>query len=421
MKYTGIIAEYNPFHNGHLRQLRFLRQQGVELIAVAMSGNFVQRGAPAWADKYLRAKMALEQGADLVFELPVLYALSSAQGFASGGISLLDSLMLDSFCFGCESDNLEALQETARLLAQEPPAFREILQKKLQEGLSFPAARQYALTRLLPDLSSGPGINAAAYASILSEPNNILAVEYLRAALCQGSGMIPIPIQRNDAGYNSLTLSDQTPSSASAIRAACETSGGIDSCRSTLPAQIYSLLQENQERCGIVPDDFSEMIYYALRHAVQTNTLTEYGEISPELSNRITHFLPEYTTLSAFISLLKTKNITYSHISRNLFQLLLGIRSSLAGQTHQPVPYLRLLGIRQESSAYLRKITNIPVITKTADGIQQLKQSGTSFSTDCFKLDLLAADLYRHILFHKTGCLLPDEYRAGIIKVSRLP
>lgn len=418
MKHTGIVAEYNPFHNGHLRQLRFLRQQGVKLIAVAMSGNFVQRGAPAWADKYLRARMALEQGADLVFELPVLYSLASAQGFASGGISLLDSLNLDSFCFGCETDNLDTLQETARFLAQEPPAFQTILQKKLQEGLSFPAAREYALTHLLSDSPSLSGSDTTEYAAILSRPNNILAVEYLRAALCQKSSMTPIPIQRNDAGYNSLILSDTAPSSASSIRAACETDDGIVSCRGALPAQVYSLLQEQPERCGIVPDDFSEIIYYALRHAIETNTLTEYGEISPELSNRITHFLPEYTTLGTFIPLLKTKNTTYSHISRNLFQLLLGIRSSLAGQIHRPVPYLRLLGIRKESSAYLRKITAPPVITKTADGMKQLKQSGTSFSADCFKLDLLAADLYRHVLFHKTGCLLPDEYRAGIIIVS---
>ena len=145
--FTGIIAEYNPFHNGHRHQLDYVRSQGAEVIAVAMSGNFVQRGAPAWTDKYLRTRMALSQGADLVFELPSVYCLSSAENFAFGGISLLNALKLDSFCFGCETPELSLLEETADLLVEEPEAFRTALQKtynsqkKQYSDLSSPQKR----------------------------------------------------------------------------------------------------------------------------------------------------------------------------------------------------------------------------------------------------------------------------------------
>lgn len=436
MKRVGIVAEYNPFHRGHLRQLRLLREQGAELIAVAMSGNFVQRGAPAWTDKYLRTTMALEQGVDFIFELPVLYSLASAEGFAFGGISLLNRLPLDTFCFGCETDSLDILDKTAETLTAESSDFHRLLQEQLRRGSSFPAAREYALRRLMPELetpgsasvsdsatASGSDVSpdsTTVYASrdpsassLLSGANNILAIEYLKASKKLKSKMTPLAIRRNDAGYHSGQLSGDGLSSATAIRNAYAESGELSSCRSSLPEEVFALLQGHPGHYPAETKDFSSVIYYSLQKALREKRLTSYGEISEALANRIGKLLPEYQTPEQFIRLIKTKNITRSHISRSLFQLLLGIDKDFQKQIAQPVPYLRLLGMRRQKSSLLREVTALPVITRVADYKKQLPEP--SFARSCFELDLLAADLYRQILFQKTGVMLSDEYRSGVI------
>ena len=190
MKVVGIIAEYNPFHRGHEYQIRYVRETlGADYVIVAMSGDFVQRGAPALMEKYLRAEMALLGGADLVLELPIQVSTASAEGFAAGGVSLLDGLgCVDELCFGSECGDTEILMETARILVAEPPVYRDFLQKNLRDGMSFPLARSRALTSYvaksaISDVSSGDGhfIFPEQMDSILSSPNNILGIEYCKA------------------------------------------------------------------------------------------------------------------------------------------------------------------------------------------------------------------------------------------------
>ena len=192
MKVVGIIAEYNPFHRGHEYQIRYVRETlGADYVIVAMSGDFVQRGAPALMEKYLRAEMALLGGADLVLELPIQVSTASAESFAAGGVSLLDGLgCVDELCFGSECGDTEILMETARILVAEPPVYRDFLQKNLRDGMSFPLARSRALTSYvaksaISDVSSGDGhfIFPEQMDSILSSPNNILGIEYCKESL----------------------------------------------------------------------------------------------------------------------------------------------------------------------------------------------------------------------------------------------
>ena len=189
MKIAGIIAEYTPFHNGHAYHLDQVRKKtNADYLIIVMSGDFMQRGVPAMLDKYNRAKMALMNGADLVLELPCLYACSSAEYFANGAVTLLNNLgVVDSIGFGCENDNLQTLQKVASLLTDEPAEYSRVLQNSLRNGLAYPVARNIALNECLNDLSNDK--------SLLSSPNNILAVEYLKALYKLNSTITPVAIK----------------------------------------------------------------------------------------------------------------------------------------------------------------------------------------------------------------------------------
>lgn len=408
METAGIIAEYNPFHKGHSRQIHFLREMGIKQIVVVMSGDWVQRGEPAWTDKYLRTKMALEEGADLVFELPVLYALSGGEGFAFGSVSMLDALSLDCFCFGSECGKIEPLRQIADFLADEPEQYRQLLKEKLRQGVSYPAARECALSHFMPEVSG-----------LIARPNNILGIEYLKAVKCLESSITPVTLQRNDKGYHGEEISSVCPSSAAAVRKTYARQGRMDDCREALPDRVYSLLQGHPGRFPVESDDFSSLLYYSLKRAVQKEELTNYGGISRELSNRIKNCINDYENILQFAGLLKTKNMTHSHITRSLFHVLLGMENRLCRQIHAPVPYLRILGMRQRAGGLLRRGFPIPVITKVADYKKVLADSysgsALSFAAECFELDIFAADLYRQTVWNKTGEKMLDEYRTGIM------
>lgn len=207
MHVTGIICEYNPLHTGHEKQLSFVREQvGADgAIVCLMSGNFVQRGHPAVFDKAVRARAAIECGADLVLELPVTYALASAEAFAAGGVKIL-SQFCDSLCFGAENADLSALKNTVEILLS--PAFSDALHAELDKGLSFPAARQGALNALGAD------------GSILETPNNILAIEYCKAILAQGMNLTPIPILRCGDYHDTRTDCDDPSATSLRLRMA---------------------------------------------------------------------------------------------------------------------------------------------------------------------------------------------------------
>ncbi|MBR4277086.1 MAG: nucleotidyltransferase family protein, partial [Lachnospiraceae bacterium] len=210
---NGIIAEYNPFHNGHIAHLEKTKEQtNADYTIVAMSGNFVQRGAPAVVDKYVRTKMALEGGADLVLEIPTCYSTSSAEYFASAGVALLDKIgVVDYLSFGSESGDIEILNHIASILLEEPPEFSEYMQRYLREGYTYPLARNNALIQYENSLFDAT--------RVLESPNNILAIEYIKAILRRESTITPFTIKRQGSNYHDRYMADNaTSASAQAIR-----------------------------------------------------------------------------------------------------------------------------------------------------------------------------------------------------------
>ena len=404
---TGIIAEYNPFHNGHAYQIEQARLlTGCDFLVVVMSGDYVQRGAPAVFDKYTRARMALACGADLVLELPVACSCASAEFFASGAVSLLDGLgCVDFLCFGSESGNLQSLMEPARILAKESPVFQEALRRGLSLGLSFPAARKEAFRAC----ASNP--------DILDLPNNILGIEYLKALLQRESSIKPVTIKRKGQGYHD-TLLDSGFASASGIRRFLKQEeaplSALPALKESLPDPVMEVLKDTlAHTLPVWEEDFSMLLRYELLRQ-SASDLTRYADISPDLGRRLKNCADKFSSFSEFVALVKTKDVTYTRITRALFHILLNLtgedtRSSVA------MPYARILGFRKDHSrilGLLKENSRIPIIPKAAD----YKTYLTPDLQPLFEKDLFAANLYETIAAAKQKrAFLHDLKRSPVI------
>lgn len=455
MTVCGIIAEYNPFHNGHLYHMEKSRQlSGADYIIVVLSGSFVQRGAPAFADKYMRTRMALEAGADLVIELPALFSCASAEDFAGAGVSLLDQLgVTDFLSFGAEAENPEYLSAAARILANEPPEFSAELNRCLKEGLSFPKARETAL-KSWAEKTPKMNLCAEQISAVLSSPNNILALEYLKALYRRRSSIKPLAVTRTGAGYHSTDPREHF-CSASAVRAFLTKStanahaihfptssldntgfmrqnettqeksclladADVDTLSRMLPSHSARLLTEGWQRtCPVLPDDFSSMLTYQLL-ACRDQGYTRYLDVSEELSRRILRHALDYRSFTAWAELLKTKQYTYTRISRALCHILLQISQETADlcRGNGYTDYARVLGFRKNSApllAAIKKNSSIPLVTKMADTDAILSPMGKSV----LRTELFASQLYGAIQRQKfPSCPpLPGEYTAGVIVI----
>lgn len=404
MRVNGIIAEYNPFHNGHKYQLERSRTlTGADYTVVAMSGNFVQRGAPALLDKHTRAKMALLGGADLVLELPAFYAVSSAESFAAGAISLLSSLgVVTHLCFGSECGNVALLEKVSTILAKEPEDYTFNLKTLVHQGLSYPAARSCALIRHCPEL--------AADREIFSSPNNILGIEYIKAILLQHSPLAPVTVQRMGSGYHDR---DQETAycSALAIRQALYAKERCPFLKEQMPDTTTSLLQGWMEKHPAMRcNHFSAPLYYKLLSEKETG-YEKYLDVSSDLSDRIRNRLNEFKSFDSFCELLNTKEMTYTRISRCLLHILLNITKedmyccAELGLT----PYARVLGFRRSSNALLSAIkeqSRIPLITKLADAGNLLEEAPAAM----LRQDIQISQLYHGIAAGFTESIPSNEY-----------
>ena len=437
MKTTGIIAEYNPFHNGHMHQIETIRRQtDTGIIVVVMSGDFVQRGTPAFTDKYLRTTMALASGADFVFELPVIYASASAGLFALGGIALLESLgFVDSICFGSECNNINVLKQAADIMLNGGSQFNFSISQSVQSGVSYPMAQHMAIKKHFPGVADNICEEAA-------KPNNILGIEYLKAVVLLKSKITPYTIQRCDSGYNSqdYSLNKGNFISAAAIRNAfINEPEPLNAVSPFIPLNTLDILSQNRDRININENMFSGVLYYKLREITCTcsdkeavQRLAGFLDVSEALAGRIIKNMCNYSTFTGFVQTLKTKQYTYSRVCRSLIHILLNIHTYdyniklplSAGSCINPLqvtPYARLLGMNKDKSHVLKNIKNTVLVTKTADATRLfknnsiLKQHGLEgFAKKTFEKDIFAADLYRMV--SKQGnnpC--PDEYRAGVI------
>ena len=330
LRTVGIICEYNPLHLGHRKQIRLVRALRGEDTAVVclMSGSFVQRGAPAIFDKSLRARAAIAAGADLVLELPTEYALSSAEGFAAGGVSILGGFC-DELCFGAEDENPETLMATARALLSEN--FPPLLRKHLDEGLSFPAARQQALTEM--------GLDG----ELVSSPNNILAVEYCKAMIAQGCPMQPMPIRR-EGSYHDQKPDDENPS-ATALRRLLTVD---QDWRSYVPAETVSIF-ENAPLHTLAAGE------RAILGRLRTMTDEEFEALpygSEGLWRKFMHACRKCATLEQIIAATKSKRYTRTRIDRMVMCAFLGLTEE---DLRTPAPYARVLAFNDRGRAVLKE------------------------------------------------------------------
>ena len=413
MKTVGLITEYNPFHNGHAYHIEKAKMlTGADRVIVIMSGDFVQRGAPAVMPKHLRAESALLSGASLIIELPVCFATGSAEYFAQGSISLLNQLgCIDSICFGSECGDLHLLKEIAQILADEPIEYQAALKQALKEGASFPAARQEALN-----------IYSDKYSEILASPNNILGIEYLKALAKIHSKMEPFTIKRIGAGYHDMDIDGQF-SSATAIRSDIYQLADVNSSSESIPlthiqtqvpSSCHELMKKNyQTRYPVKADDFSLLLKAKLLSET-ADSLSHYLDMSPELDNRILRLRNDYLSFEQFCDLLKTKELTRSRISRSLIHVLLGITNDWLTAMKASAPYARILGFRKDHAdllGILKQTSDIPLITSPARAVL------ADTARQMLELDIYASDLYESVITDLYGTPFHNELTKQIVKI----
>ena len=339
MKIVGIICEYNPFHLGHEKQIRMIRRQFPEDCAVVclMSGSFVQRGAPAIFDKSLRAQAAIRCGADLVLELPVTYALSSAEGFAAGGVSILGKFC-DHLCFGTESGTRDSLMQTAQALLS--PTFQEGLQKELESGKSFPAARQAALGSM---------------GALLEKPNDILAVEYCKAILRSGCTMEPLPVRR-EGDYHDCAPDPENPS-ATALRRQILCSGDW---MQYLPDKAREIF----ENAPVYTLQAGERAVLARLRSMTDSDFEALPYGSEGLWRKFMHACRAEASLEGILTATKSKRYTRSRLDRMVMCAYLGITREMLESS---VPYTRVLGFSPPGREILKKARRTGLFLHTGE------------------------------------------------------
>jgi cytidyltransferase-like protein len=391
MKTVGLITEYNPFHKGHLYHLNKAKElTGADRVIVVMSGDFVQRGVPAITDKFTRAHMALAEGADLVLELPCIYATASAEFFALGAVSLLTKLgCVDYLCFGSECGDISLLSDVADFLLKEPVEYQTALKAYLQSGKSYPAARLSALSDTWKE-------DVTAIENILAAPNNILALEYLKALTGQNSSITPVTIQRVGADYHADNLSSEFSSATALRKAILESPDANLLLEQQIPTQAAQVLATALSDNGAVSaNDFSAFLSYAL--LMKKEYLTDYLDVDSDLADRIVKMLPEYTDYTAFADLLKTKAYTHTRITRSLCHILLDIQKEHMNTylSEGICFYAKALGFRREAAPLLKALkghSSIPLITKLSKASSVLTPIGQAMLNQ----DLKASEIYHN-------------------------
>ena len=398
MKTIGIIAEFNPFHNGHKYLIdKCKKDLHADRVVVVMSGDYVQRGAPAIIDKFTRAKCAINLGADLVIELPIYYSLGSAEYFAKGAVSILSGLgCIDYLCFGSEFPDVNKLYEISDIISDEPPIYKDVLSTCLKDGLSFPAARAKALNEQLK--ASSKGYDQAEYEELLSSPNTILGIEYLRALKIKNRFITPYAIQRVGRSFHSEELGSIP--SAAGIRARL-LSGLSDRIKLNAPFILDGVMPRTSiesisgyEGRFMQSNDYSAFLEYKLI-LEKKEGYTKYLDVTRDISNRIIANLDHIDGYSSFCNLLKTKNLVYTRISRCLMHILLNITEENMKQYKEDdfTAYARVLALRSASSDLLKVIGengSIPVLNRLKDADKIL----SPLQKRLFDETLIASQIY---------------------------
>ncbi len=423
MKTAAIIAEFNPFHNGHAYLIQEVKKKtGADRIVVIMSGNFVQRGEPAFIDKFARTEMAIQNGADLVIELPTVYATGSAAYFALGAVKMIKKLRtIDYLCFGSETDNLELLQVIADIIQNEDETYTATLQSYLKNGFSFAKSRENAIIKTIS--MGGLNISAETVQNILTAPNSILGIEYLIAIKKSHCHAQPVVIKRNDAGYKNRGFGSSHVS-AMAIRNLYRKPSVLsftnirESMASVVPAPELELLEKYYKKSyPIYHCDFDQMVGHALiEDRFENLNIENLFDCTKDLSNRIRNFATSYTDIETFVNDCNSPTFTSSRINRILLYMLLKYtRNDFAEYRKDDyIYYFRVLGFKKEHSDILTEISNnspFPIITKITKASDELSKNGMKM----FLTNMYADELYRMVVMNKYGYSLPTEEERELV------
>ena len=416
MKAVGLVTEYNPFHNGHLYHLnKAMELTGADISVAVMSGDFVQRGELAVLDKYTRASMALNSGVNLVVELPVNYAVSSAESFAAGALKVLDYIKADSIAFGSESGNIERLSKLAHILCDNEDTLYKEISKYTANGISYAAARQKVVEKLTDKDT----------AAMLTSSNNILAVEYLKAIIKNNYAIKPYTIKRQGDSYNDTDIRSEY-ASATALRGNLK----ADNISKYIPVKAGLILSSNTNY--IYPDDITEALFTRLLDILFASSydknvfienVMQYPDVNKEIAGRLYKSAMDMITRTvqqrsesedngafSFGSLcehIKTKEVPLSRIKRALVRITLGLDKKHM-EKYSNAPYIRVLGFDkkgQEYLSYIRKTVEVPLITKTADYKEMLLD------------DIHAANIYNMIVAGKYGVKELGDFVRGPVRV----
>lgn len=415
MKAVGLIVEYNPFHNGHLYHLNKSKElSGADSAICIMSGNFIQRGEPAVINKWARAKMALMAGADIVIELPVVYAMSSAEYFADASVKILDSLgVVESICFGSESGDIDGLDMIADVLIREPGEYKNYLKQALDGGISYPAARQTAVGKFMS------GINGNVE-EILSHSNNILGIEYIKALKRIKSSIRPLTVKRVANSYNQEDLTGGI-SSATAIRKSIlkNDNSYLEVLGTVLPESSMKIIEEefSSGRGPVFPESFENIMLAELRN-MPLNRLRQLPYVGEGLENRIKRAAENSGSMEELIDNICTRRYTRTRIQRCIFSVITGLTASdfkefnLKGGPQ----YARVLGFSskgRELLSTIRRTSRIPLIVKPAD----YKNSCNPLVSRMLQIEARSTDIYvlgyGNREFRKAG----QEYTQNIMRV----
>lgn len=388
-KVLGIIAEYNPFHNGHLYHLNESKKAvNADYTVAIISGNFVQRGDTSLVDKWSKAEMAIKNGVDLVIELPLIYSISSAENFAEGAIKILNSLnIVDYLSFGSELCDVRMLDDFAKVLYNEPKEFVSILNHELGKGISYPKARENALLMYLNDIRK--------YANVLSCPNNILAIEYLKALKKYKSNIIPLSINRNKVDYNSTEIVDGM-ASATAIRKIAITND-VWSLRRAMPKSSFDIMYDSLRSGHTVPSitKFEKEIIYNLRK-MSIAEIADLPDVSEGLEYSIKNAANSCNTIDELINIIKSKRYTTTRLKRILLYCLLGItKKDMQNSRKVNMPYIRVLGFNDKGKDLLGGISHsnpkLEIITSVK---KYLETSNNKINRNILEKDIFATNVY---------------------------
>ncbi|HHX76979.1 MAG TPA: nucleotidyltransferase [Firmicutes bacterium] len=387
MEATGLIVEYNPFHNGHLYHLREAAKfRPDSFLLCVMSGNWVQRGEPAIFNKWARAEMALRSGADLVIELPTIFATQSAAYFARGAIKTLDATgTVSRVCFGSEAGDIDSLEQIARLMHDESPLFKAYLKNYLRLGHSYSAA----LSRTVAAITGNSDVG-----SIIKGPNDILGVEYLRNLLAVGSTIEAFTIARKGAGYHSLELAVNI-ASATAIRKGIREGKAASTYQAVPPPSLKIIRRETRQKRGPVFWDRLDTPLMTLLRRSSLQYLESLPGMETGLAARFARAAVSAGSLAEFLEAVKTRRYTTPRLKRILIYLLLGITAETLEAFNAAGPrYLRVLGFTRRGRLLLRELkqnSSLPLIIKPS---VYLQKSEDSLGKEMLKLDIRAQDLY---------------------------